>query len=114
MIEEYKINLLKLVGREDLCSTTLWWDEDIIFYVQCNDFFAYACADAETIESQEDLDLLEQCIKDCQAIESWAGTIGYELYCCRKRKCPPMPAALELIDKQFQHLFKEVKDGKHS
>lgn len=87
-MEQYKINLLKLVAKHDL-QYDLDWNEDLIFHIGCNDLFFWGCADAESIESQEDVDLYEQSIEDVRAFDNWA----CYLYCARKRKMRPQGAA---------------------
>ena len=57
-IEQFKINLLKLVAEHDLQGEIIW-DTALCFYVPCNDVFFWGCADAEDIESQKDVDLLQ-------------------------------------------------------
>jgi len=91
-MDEYKINLLKLVSKHDL-QYDLDWSEDLSFYILCNDFFSWGCADAEAIENQQDVDLLEQCIKDCQAVRQSGEVHASQLYCAKKRKMRPQGAA---------------------
>jgi len=104
IMEEYKIKLLKLVAEYDI-QHTLFWSEDLSFYFLCNDFFYWGCADAEDIENQEDVDLLEQCIKDCRAVQQFGENHATELFCARKQKMRPQGAFYKFIKKEFWPLF---------
>lgn len=104
VMEEFKINLFKLVAEHDI-RDALYWSEDLSFYFLCNDFFYWGCADAEDIENQQDVDLLEQCIKDCQAVREFGENHATELFCARKRKMRPQSAVYKFIEKELWHLF---------
>ena len=59
-------------------------------YADCSDVFGWAVADAEPIESAEDVALLERCLADLQAATgerypSWLT----ELYAARRRNSRP-------------------------
>ena len=99
-MEQYKINLLKLVAANDLHSDLIW-NDDLDFYVLCNDLFFWGCADAEDIESQEDVDLFEKAIKDVGAFDVWASY----LFCARKRKMRPQGAAYPNTAQSLWPLF---------
>ena len=60
-------------------------------WINCNDFFAWGCADSESIESAEDLLLLAQAMSDADLAgdASW----GPLLYCARRAKLRPQGAA---------------------
>jgi hypothetical protein len=103
-MQQYKDNLLKLVAKYDE-REHLYWNENLEFYFLCNDFFYWGCADAEDITSQEDVDLFEQCIKDCKAIAEQGEVYAKELYCSRRAKMRPQGAYYEAIDKRFWPLF---------
>lgn len=71
--------------------------DSVRFSVMCSDMFAWACADAETIEPGADIDLLMDRLNDLRALEDdyeevWLG----ELFCCRKRGMRPMNAWFKL------------------
>jgi hypothetical protein len=99
-MEEYKINLLKLAAANDL-QADLLWNEDLDFYVICNDLFFWGCADAEDIESQEDVDLYKKAIEDVGTFDAWASS----LFCARKRKMRPQGAAYPNTAKSLWPLF---------
>lgn len=89
-MEQYKINLLKLAAKYDIKDTFLW-NEELEFSIICSDSFYYATADAEDVLSQEDVDLLEQCIKDCLDTGDRLGELhGTLLYAAKKRKMRPI------------------------
>jgi hypothetical protein len=74
----------------DLIFRSLYWwiDEDTnetTFSVNVSDVFHWGCADAEDINTEEDIDLFIQSIKD-----HW--THGDVLYACRKRRMRPQGA----------------------
>lgn len=103
-MEQYKINLLKLVALYDLRSF-IEWNTDLNFFVACSDLFYWGFADVEYISSQEDVDLLEQSIKDILVMNGSRDFFGMELYCARKRKLRPQGACYESIDKNLWPLF---------
>ena len=103
-MEQFKVNLLKLVAEHDLHGE-ITWDTALSFYVICNDVFAWGCADAEDIESQEDVDLIHQSIVDCQAADMTKDVYALELFCARKRKMRPQGAMYESTPKALWHLF---------
>jgi hypothetical protein len=107
-MEQYKINLLKLVAEHEL-TDYIKWNIDLEFYVTCSDFFFWGCADAENITSQEDVDLFELAIKDVRSLLSLNEVCTYEyateLYCAKKRKMRPQGACYEFIPKHLWSLF---------
>lgn len=109
-MEQYKINLLKLVAKYDIISS-ICWNEDLEFYILCSDSFFWGCSDSEDICNQEDVDLLEQSIKDHESILTLNKVITYGfadlLYCSRKRKLRPQGAMYKSIPKCLWSLFDE-------
>ena len=104
-MEEYKVNLLKLIAKYDL-HTDLFWHEDLRFFVNCSDVFAWAYADLEEIESQEDVDALEQAILDCIKADGYGGQYdGSILFVARKRKMRPQGAMYESLCPACYSLF---------
>jgi hypothetical protein len=103
-MEQYKINLLKLAAKHELTSS-LYWNEDLCFYINCNDLFYWGTADGEDISSQEDVDLLEQSVKDCLLISKHGDLYATELYCARRAKKRPQGAYYEHIEKSLWPLF---------
>ena len=96
-MEQFKIDLLKFAAKNDI-AYDLEWNEDLEFYVNCNDAFAYATADAEYISSQEDLDLLIKCMEDCvEADRTHGSAYATLLYVARKRKMRPLYEVLAHI-----------------
>lgn len=76
--------LLKLTAQFHSCDS-IFWDEDLRFYVNCNDVFDWGCSDAEEV-TPENIHLLEQSFKDDRI---YAET----LFCARVRKIRPQGAA---------------------
>ena len=99
-MEQYKINLLKLVAEHEL-TDYIKWNTDLEFYVTCSDFFFWGCADAEDITSQEDVDLFEQAITDVGCEQTYVT----DLYCAKKRKMRPQGACYEFIPKHLWCLY---------
>jgi hypothetical protein len=86
------LKLLKLASKYDITGSLLW-DEDLNFAINCSDSFFYATADAEEIKTNEDIDLLEECLKEM-------GHHGDLLYCYRKRKLPVLNWLKKYIDEE--------------
>lgn len=84
------IEFLDELSKLDLCGSVHWQVKDGIptFYLNCNDLFAWACADAEEI-TLEDIPALKKAEKDCHAIDFYD---SISLFCCRKRKMRPQKA----------------------
>lgn len=93
-MEQFKIELLKFAAKNDV-ACDLMWNENLEFSIICNDTFAYACADAEDISSQEDLDLLIKCMEDCvEADRANGSAYATILYVARKRNMRPLHEVL--------------------
>lgn len=74
------------------------------FFVNCNDLFWWACADLEEI-TPENIGVLEQALKDCDAVEPRLGSIyGPSLFACRVRGMRPQGAAYPK-DEKYWALF---------
>jgi len=76
----------------------LSWDDNLNFYVNCNDLFMWACADLEPVKDDKDLELLAKCKDDCWDYFNL-------LYCCRKRGYRPQKPYYEYICEEYHHLF---------
>ena len=84
--------LLRLLAEYDYCDQVSW-GEDLRFCVNCNDLFFWATADGEWI-TPENIDVLEQCFRDCKAASPVVGTVyAGELFACRVRNMRPQGAA---------------------
>jgi len=93
---EFVMRVLGLASKWDICGS-LWWRIDgeyapITFFVNCNDVFYWGCADAETI-TPENVDLLEQSMKDAEGTHQYGELYGTMLWCARVRKQRPQGAA---------------------
>ncbi len=91
--------LLRVVATYDLCYE-LYWDTDLQFCINCNDVFFWGCADAEDVETEEDIKLLEKCLSETE-------TDGMILYCARRRKMRPQGAIYKGIEEKNWPLFNE-------
>lgn len=99
---EFVLSLLALLAKHDLCDS-VFWNRDLRFFVYCNDFFFWACADGEEI-TKENLPELEKAIHDCEAVGS-RSLFGPLLWCARRRKMRPQDAYYKNLPKPTWQLF---------
>jgi hypothetical protein len=79
--------------RDELMWTGRWADGVIRFSAQCSDIFEWATADAEGIETEQDIDLLRQCLAELSEADQRHGRHYLaELYAARKRHQRPQGA----------------------
>jgi hypothetical protein len=106
--ESYLFDVLQLYEQADNYDALFWRSdgpEGLRFYALCNDVFAWAYADAETIEP-EDLPLLRQCLSDLQAADETTGDAHLsELFAARKRQLRPQPAMYRHLPQAVANLF---------
>lgn len=75
-------------------------EEGEIPFINCNDFFAWGCADGEDI-NEETLPELQKAVEDCKGdMET-----GALLYCARRRKIRPQGACYSMIPEELWPLF---------
>lgn len=84
--------LLKVVALHD-SNEVIWWNTSLEFFVGCNDIFAWACADAEPIETDLDIDALDSALKESEEN-------GAMLYCARRRQMRPQGAIYKHLDQR--------------
>ena len=92
---EYALAAL-LAGRAVFLSTH-WsekeWPEEarqgLVIYANCNDVFAWGCADGEAVRHDEIVDLFDHWDKD----RDW----GAAVWCARKRRLMPQPPVERII-----------------
>lgn len=106
---EFILDVLRLADKYEI-HNMLWWRTDgeyspATFFVKSNDLLFWGCADAEPI-TPENLDDLEQAIKDCESINSCAAGYGCNLFVCRMSKTRPQ-GAMYPIDIELWPLFNE-------
>ena len=110
---EYIKRVLEITEEYDDYDAVMWRSEknrDIIFYVICNDFFAWGTADAVEL-TPESLDLFEQSYIDANAAYVHGQVYGSLLFCARIRKMKPQdPYLLNIIPKEMHHLFIEAEN----
>ena len=136
MTNEFILDVLTTFAPDD-CSS-IWWRTDgeyapITFFVNCNDVFAWACADAEDI-TPESLPILKQSIEDVRSVldidrfdrdREWRianidrchwMSFSIELFCSRMRKMRPQGACYPMF-KELWPLFdacgseREIDEG---
>lgn len=98
-----------LLCEEVLFINNGWWDktwpkDKITIHVNCNDVFAWGCADAEDINHGELQDLYEMWKKD----PAW----GPAVWCIKKRKQMPQKPVEDLINKAGIWNLKEILNEK--
>jgi hypothetical protein len=107
MTHEDLIRVLEALAFD--LTEALWWrmvDGQMVLFIQCNDFFAWATSDVEPIETSEDVAMLEQAIKDCaEATGDRYPTEGPLLYCSRRRKLRPQQPSYQYLDVRTHPLF---------
>ena len=90
--------LARLIA-EEVCSTNEhWWKKDwpeearktFAIFVNCNDIFAWGCADAEPLQHDEIQDLYDHWIKD--------RNLGPAVWCCKKRRQMPQAPVRKAIE----------------
>lgn len=96
MTADNRTGLLRVIAAYD-CHDSIWWNSTLDFYVNCNDAFCWACADAEPI-NDEDVGELTTALID-------AGDDGPLLYVARRRKMRPQGAMYDHIDLKNWPLF---------
>lgn len=97
--EKLFIKIMKVMADADMCND-VFWDCSLSVHVNCNDVFGWGCADAETIENEEDLAIFVQAAKDSEAYCD-------ALYCARKRGMRPQGAYIKLAPDDIKNLFKD-------
>lgn len=99
------LRLLKVMAKYE-SQDYLSWTEDLEFYIRCNDFFYWASADAEDIESEADIDMLVKAMEDAgNAVKFGDAIWGWELYCARHRGERPQDCQYDFIDEKLHPLF---------
>lgn len=94
------LDFMRIIAKYDLYGW-VFWNADLKFFINCNDLFGPG-SDAEDISTYDDVEMLLQCIKDCDEILLNYGCIdGPILYCCRRRK-------RNVWNKKIKHITKEL------
>lgn len=107
-IEKWKVDLLKFIAEYELFDEILW-NENLEFYILCNDLFIWGTADAEDI-TEETFPELVKAVDEVNVFYD-NGYVnsgdGLWLYCARMAKMRPQGAAYKYISKKNWHLFDE-------
>lgn len=115
-LASFMLAVLGLLAEMDRYSEPIYWATHdgyapITFFVNCNDFFWWATADAERL-MPEDLPMLRQALTDSKkCCDEGKGAEGGEdddwgflLFCARKRKMRPQQPAYP-TDARLRALF---------
>ncbi len=107
------LEVLRLQDEYDCYGEPIYWATHgdyapVTFFVNCNDLFWWATADAEKL-LPEDMPMLRQAILDVQAADVYDLRLdnyemGCALWCARKRKMRPQQPAYPK-DEQLRALF---------
>jgi hypothetical protein len=98
---EHLIPFLKIISKHDFFGEAIWDIDFKNISLICNDLFYWGCADAEKIESIEDVNLLDQCGELVSSFNA------IELFCCKKRGQRPQGALYKYIKEEHRHFFDE-------
>lgn len=113
VLADFTLEVLRLQDEYDCYGDPIYWATHdqyapITFFVNCNDLFWWATADAEKL-TPEDIPMLRQAILDVKAtgvftldLENYE--LGCELWCARKRGMRPQQPAYPK-DERLQALF---------
>ena len=119
---KYTVRVLRCFDDDGVDQENIWWNasgknwrsdpaEPIVFYIKCNDFFAWGCSDAEEI-TPDNISILEQCIVDMNALDDslpekqyHTGSWGGHLFCARSRGMRPQGACYRSIPRELWPLF---------
>ncbi|MGC2062052.1 MAG: hypothetical protein WA610_03675 [Thermodesulfovibrionales bacterium] len=96
-LDEFVKRLLVFSAAADI-TCELMWNTNLEFSIMCSDIFSWGCSDAERI-TEETLPELEKAVRDA------GSEFGPLLYCARQRKCRPLRAFYEHINKDLWPLF---------
>jgi len=102
---EFLYNILLTIDEYELFDK-IRWDENLNFYVFCNDIFYWGAADTEDVKDSNDLILLRNACIDIENIDdNIVDEYGPFLYCARKRKMRPQNAWYNITPRQMHYLF---------
>ena len=99
-------NILSFFNEHELHEELYWnvlSDDQLIFYINCNDVFAWGAADCERVTGA-DLPAIRQAIDNVTAIEDCREELALILWVARKRKARPQGTAYPK-DRRFWPLF---------
>ena len=78
--------------REQWLVDKSWPKDSITIHVNCNDIFAWGCADSEDLLHEEIKALFDHVVKDPDH--------GAAVFCIKKRKAKPQAPVYEILKKQ--------------
>lgn len=103
-MNDFVLQVLSLAERLDFPERLYWGTADryapVTFFINCNDLFYWACADAEKIQ-EGDVEAIEKAVSDVKRIylqhysESMSdiADTAFDLWAARKRKMRPQNPA---------------------
>ena len=114
-------DFLRVVVKHDAHEDIYWSvgeDGSIHFSVKCNDFFYFACADMEPVETEIDVRLFDRCCAELKALDPTRDQVKEEgatynayfvwgslLYCSRRRNMRPQKAFYRSIPEELHSRF---------
>lgn len=106
--DESTMTVLRFLVKNDLGPDSFFFDSDgrIAIHENCNDLFAWACADSEEI-TVADIPEYQRAIDDCTAARGFPSYAG-SLWACRKRGERPQKPVMHKIPKELRHLFDSI------
>jgi len=106
--DEATMAVIRFLVSHDMGPHQFYFNENgrIAVHENCNDLFAWACADSEEI-TVSDIPEYQKAIDECMAVNH----IGYagELWACRKRGMKPQPPVLAKMPENLRPLFDAVE-----
>lgn len=94
------------VNSEDVLWEMNEEDKSIVFFVNCNDVFAWGSSDAEKI-TEDNIYIFEKACNDAKNSCDDGYAFAGELFCCRIRKASPQKGFMKVIPKDMRQLFEE-------
>ncbi len=103
-----KLNLI-LRAFKILDGDSLMWnvegDADVSLFINCNDLFFWACADATPL-TLDNIDILEQADRDMKIAANGGSYYQADiLFCCRINGMRPQTPYYKYIKDEFKPLF---------
>lgn len=98
--------LLDIIDKHDATSDLFWRkqpDGSFCFYINCNDLFYWATADAEDV-TPADLETLDQAYTDADT--AGGEYFGAQLYAARRRQMRPQAPYFQYFNDNLVELFK--------
>jgi len=100
--------ILEVISEND-SHDDVWWRTDgkyapVTFFINCNDLFFWACADAEQI-TEDNIEILLTAYEDAKAADEDGECYASLLFCARARGMRPQGAYYKSFPKALWALF---------